>query len=77
MFPAARIKTLVILIVFIKIVRLPAFFILGYWMLIQVLSGMSELEKTTHGGVAWFAHIGGFIAGIALIFLMKKRSPHP
>lgn len=74
-FPGARIKTLIILIVFIKIVRIPAFLILGYWILIQVLSGLSELDRATHGGIAWFAHIGGFVTGAVLILLMKKGSP--
>jgi membrane associated rhomboid family serine protease len=74
-FPGARIKTLIFLFVFIKIVPIPAFLILGYWILIQILSGLSELERSTQGGVAWFAHIGGFAAGIIFIFLMKKRSP--
>lgn len=58
---------------FHKIVPIPAFLILGYWILIQILSGLSELERSTQGGVAWFAHIGGFVAGIVMLFLLKKR----
>lgn len=73
LFPTARIKTLLILIIFIQVVRIPAIILLGYWILIQVLSGFSELESRTGSGIAWFAHIGGFIAGFVLIIMFKKK----
>ena len=74
LFPKARIKTLIILFVFIQIVPVPAIVLLGYWILIQVLSGLAEYGSTAQGGgVAWFAHIGGFVAGLLLIMVMKKK----
>lgn len=67
LFPAARVTTLVFLIVFIRVVPIPALYVLGFWFLAQVLNiGLG-------GGVAWFAHIGGFLAGIALIRAFSKR----
>jgi len=73
LFPKARIRTLLILVIFIRVVRIPAAIMLGYWILIQVLSGFAEFGSQTGGGIAWFAHIGGFVAGFILITLMKKR----
>ena len=63
LFPFARVKTLVFLGFLITIVRVPAIILLIIWMLIQVFSGVVAGD----GGVAWFAHIGGFIAGMILI----------
>jgi rhomboid family protein len=62
-FPQARVKTFIFLIFYIDVVPVPAGIILGIWFLLQVLNvGMG-------GGTAWFAHIGGFLAGILLIRL--------
>ena len=72
LFPAARVKTLFIVFVFIRVISLPAIILLGYWILIQVLSGITEFGSGTGGGVAWFAHIGGFVTGLVLIILMRK-----
>jgi len=70
LFPHARVLTLVFLIFFIRIIAIPAAFVLGVWIFIQVLN------VGTGGSVAWFAHIGGFLAGIALIKLVtRKRKP--
>ncbi|MEE8300275.1 MAG: rhomboid family intramembrane serine protease, partial [Desulfatiglandales bacterium] len=74
LFPKARIRTLLILGIFIQIVRIPAIIVLGYWMLIQILSGFTEFGSRTVSGIAWFAHIGGFIAGSLLIIVMKGSS---
>ncbi len=74
LFPKARIRTLLILGIFIQIVRIPAVLVLGYWILIQILSGFAEFGPQTGSGIAWFAHIGGFIAGFLLIMVMKKPS---
>ena len=63
LFPFARVKTLIFLGFLITIVRVPAIILLVIWMLIQVFSGVVAGD----GGVAWFAHIGGFIAGMLLI----------
>ncbi|MFH2011972.1 MAG: rhomboid family intramembrane serine protease [Pseudomonadota bacterium] len=60
LFPKVRIRTLVILIIFTQVIRLPAIFMLGYWILIQILSGFAEVGVSKGAGVAWFAHIGVF-----------------
>ena len=63
LFPFARVKTLVFLGFLITIVRIPAVILLAIWILIQIFSGVVSGD----GGVAWFAHIGGFVAGMILI----------
>ena len=72
LFPGARIRTFLFLIVFIRVVSIPAVVVLGLWLVLQILNiGMG-------GGVAWFAHIGGFVAGMALIrpfFPRPRRTP--
>jgi membrane associated rhomboid family serine protease len=70
MFPRARIKTL-IFAYFIAVVRIPALFFLGFWFLLQLLYAWID----TGGGVAYWAHVGGFAAGmiLALVFRRRKR----
>ncbi|MBT3514833.1 MAG: rhomboid family intramembrane serine protease [Nitrospina sp.] len=63
LFPFARVKTLIFLGFLITIIRIPAIVLLVIWILIQVFSGVVSGD----GGVAWFAHIGGFVAGMLLI----------
>jgi membrane associated rhomboid family serine protease len=78
LFPAAQIETLAFWGFFIGIVRIPALVLLGYWILIQFVSGIVTLGMPqTGGGVAWFAHIGGFIAGMALVKIFARRRPPP
>ncbi len=74
-FPTARIKTLIILIIFITTVDIPAFFFIGLWFFMQFINGTASLGMGQTGGVAWFAHIGGFLAGILLFSLFPKRVP--
>lgn len=69
LFPRAQIQTLVILPLYISMARLPALLFLGFWFLFQVLS--SGAAASAGGGVAWFAHIGGFVVGIACAFIYK------
>ena len=71
-YPKAKISTLFIIFFFFRIVRLPAIVVLGLWIVLQVASGMTELEAQT-GGVAWFAHIGGFGAGAVLALLLRPK----
>ena len=67
LYPRARVLTFVFLFFFIRILPIPAFFILGIWFIAQVLNvGLG-------GGVAWFAHIGGFLIGIALIKIYTRK----
>jgi len=65
-FPRARVHLLIFLIVFITTVSVPAILMLGYWFLLQLVSGLGSWGQSG-GGVAFWAHIGGFLAGIALI----------
>jgi rhomboid family protein len=71
LYPRARVVTLVIIILFITLVELPAVLVLGLWFLLQVLNG--SVEQVGQGGVAYFAHIGGFVFGLVLIKLFANR----
>ncbi len=75
LFPFARIKTL-ILFFFIMAIDLPAVLLLGFWFLLQFFQGVGSLG-TLEGGVAYWAHVGGFLAGIAAALLYKliRREP--
>jgi membrane associated rhomboid family serine protease len=83
--PKARVQTLLILGFFIRLIYVPAWVFLPLWFLIQLFSGAASLGARTTaetGGVAWFAHIGGFIAGPLLLFLLggarrRLRPPEP
>lgn len=73
-FPRARIETLVILIIFITIIRIPAVVFIFFWFALQLLNGLASLP----GGIeqiAWWAHIGGFMGGIVLLQLLKTDEP--
>lgn len=72
LFPTARIKTLFIVFVFAKIIRVPALIVLGFWIIVQILSGITEYRMQDTGGIAWFAHIGGFVSGLTLVNTLKK-----
>jgi len=73
-YPTAPVDTL-IFVIFIFFVRLPAFVVLGVWIVLQFFTGVGALGTHDTGGVATFAHIGGFVAGMVLVFLFRKRSP--
>jgi len=71
LFPHARIQTLVPFFFYYEIIELPALIVLGFWFLAQFLNGTATITVTSAvGGVAWWAHIGGFLAGIALLYLL-------
>jgi membrane associated rhomboid family serine protease len=74
-FPHARIVTLVPLIIFITTLDLPAAFLLLYWFAIQFFSGVGSVgySQVSKGDVAWFAHVGGFLAGMLLVMLIPNR----
>ena len=78
LFPRSRILTLVPLIIFFFTARLPALLMIGYWFVIQFLSGVGSLGESDQGGVAWWAHIGGFLLGAFLVWgLREGRSARP
>ena len=73
-FPRARVITLVPLFVFIQIIPLPALLVLGLWFVIQFFSGTLALASTMSGGIAFWAHIGGFAFGaLAMLVLGRDR----
>ncbi len=78
-FPSARITTLIPLLFFFWTVQLPAILLLGYWFVIQFVLGfqMLNIQTATGGGVAWWAHVGGFLTGLLLAAVMRppKRRP--
>ena len=63
-FPHARVHVFAFIIIFFTTFRIPAMFVLGFWFFNQLTNGLGSLGFDTTGGVAWFAHIGGFIWGI-------------
>ncbi|MCE5312692.1 MAG: rhomboid family intramembrane serine protease [Nitrospiraceae bacterium] len=68
LYPAARVHTLIFLGFFIQVIRVPAVIVLVFWIGIQILNGFISFGPAK-GGVAWFAHIGGFAAGLITIKL--------
>jgi rhomboid family protein len=75
LFPHSRVLALIPILFFFQVVELPALVFLIFWFLMQFFSGAVAITATTYatGGVAWWAHIGGFISGMALGFLLPKR----
>ena len=71
LYPRARVLTLIFLGFFSRIVYIPAAFVLGFWFLLQLLSGSVSGSQNV-GGVAFWAHIGGFVAGMLLVALFKR-----
>ena len=65
-FPNARVHVFAFIIIFFTTFRVPAIIVLGFWFFNQLTNGMGALGLDTTGGVAWFAHIGGFITGVIL-----------
>ena len=71
LYPRARVDTLFFFFFFIRVIPLPAWLMLGYWMLIQI-AGSASTALVGGGGVAYAAHIGGFVAGLILVFLFRN-----
>jgi membrane associated rhomboid family serine protease len=74
-FPHSRIVTLVPVFFFLTLIEIPASIILVYWFVIQIFSGVGSLaySSASQGGVAWFAHAGGFLAGMLLVGALRPR----
>ena len=75
-FPRAYIHTLVFIVVFVTTADIPAAFFVVFWFVMQLFSGYGAISQTqvTEGGTAWFAHIGGFLAGMLFVTLMGTRN---
>jgi membrane associated rhomboid family serine protease len=77
LFPRARVLTLIFFF-FITVIELPALWVLGAWFVLQLFSGVGSLGAQVNGGVAYFAHVGGFAFGViaaATIFRRYRRPP--
>lgn len=72
LYPRARVHTFVFLFMFITTVHIPAFIVIGIWFMGQLTNGLGSLGLNTTGGVAWFAHLGGFVTGIVLQRVFKR-----
>ena len=73
-YPHARIRTLIIMI-FVTVIELPAYLFLLFWFGVQLFSGLGAMGGQMDGGVAWWAHVGGFIAGAAAMPLLSMIVP--
>jgi membrane associated rhomboid family serine protease len=73
LYPRARVATLIFIVFFITVLELPALLVLGGWFLLQVLDA-SNASSGAGGGVAYFAHIGGFVFGLLAIKLFANRA---
>jgi membrane associated rhomboid family serine protease len=78
LLPQAQVLTLVFIIFFVTLIEIPAFVMLGIWFVLQFLPAVGQLatpDIAGGGGVAYFAHVGGFVFGLALIKLFATRRP--
>jgi membrane associated rhomboid family serine protease len=75
LFPRARIIALVPLFFLPWFIEVPALIYLGLWFLSQLFNGLFALSMARYGGVAWWAHIGGFVAGLILVKFFERRPP--
>ena len=71
-FPRARVLVVFWFFFFIRLIKVPALIVLGFWIFVQIWSGVISMGSTG-GGIAWFAHIGGFLAGLILVKLFERR----
>ncbi len=77
LFPGARVTTAIFLVFFYQLIEIPAIFVLGFWFVLQLFDGLGSLGamgQATTGGVAFFAHIGGFVFGAAVALVVRARS---
>jgi membrane associated rhomboid family serine protease len=77
LFPGARVRGIIPIGFFTRMAEWPAWVVLGMWFVLQLLSGFSSLGGVESGGVAFFAHIGGFVCGALLTFLLMNVIPQP
>lgn len=78
LFPHARVDTLILLVIIYRHINIPAWIYLGFWFITQLFSGVMALGQVAVGGVAWWAHIGGFAFGaLGHRFFAQRRLPAP
>ena len=76
LYPHARVVTLVFFGWFVRVIEIRAVFVLGFWILVQLASGLLTWGAQV-GGVAWFAHVGGFVAGLVMVIPLRRRAEGP
>jgi membrane associated rhomboid family serine protease len=78
LYPRSRVLTLIPLIIIWEVIELPAVFLLGFWFLIQLVSAgmVATTASTGGGGIAFAAHIAGFVAGLIAVFIFRKPETH-
>jgi membrane associated rhomboid family serine protease len=72
LYPRARVLMLIPIWIFFRIVHVRAMYVIGFWFILQAVNGWLAMSRQDSGGVAWWAHIGGFLAGILLIPVFKQ-----
>ncbi len=72
-YPKARIHVFVFFVIIFTTIRLPAFVVLGWWFAIQAFNGILSMSSEVSGGIAWFEHIGGFVAGLSFMAIAGRR----
>jgi membrane associated rhomboid family serine protease len=79
LFPQSRVLTLIPFIIFYEIIEVPAVLLLGFWFVMQLVSAgaIAVTANTQGGGVAFMAHVGGFVIGIAGVFVFRRRHAEP
>jgi membrane associated rhomboid family serine protease len=79
LYPRARVISLVPLWIVPWFIEIPAVFYLGFWFFSQLFSGLLSLGMpiSTYGGVAWWAHVGGFISGLLLVKILEQKRTYP
>ena len=78
LYPRSRVLTLIPLFIWWEIIELPAILLLGFWFLMQLVgAGAIAVTASTGGGVAFTAHVAGFVAGMIAVFVLRQRQPSP
>jgi membrane associated rhomboid family serine protease len=72
LYPKSRIVTLIPLFFFFQVIEVPAIFFLGIWFVMQFLSGVGSIASSAQGGVAFWAHVAGFVAGISGVIVFRR-----
>ncbi len=77
LYPRSHIRTLIPLGIFFWTARVPAWVFIGLWFLLQLVNGVASVSNATAGGIAYSAHVGGFVTGLLLVRLFAQRARRP